>query len=297
MASRVTRNRTAFTLVELAIVLVIIGLLVGGVLVGRDLIKAAEMHATVKDIESYRLAVHTFRGKYNGIPGDLRYQDAQMFGLTTHPTPWQQSAYGRGDGNGLLENATVSSYSYAYRLGLGGEITLFWRQLGQAGLIPFVSTADGTVIDTTTVTPDLLSPVLPKLRLGSSYNYMLVTGVDYLGGNFFYLGALTTSSASGSFGSLGSWPGLTGREAKYLDEKMDDGYPATGEVVSLFVANYAVPPTGGVPGIGNGGQGGSAPSSSNTVCYDNTTVQGAYGVKTSSVADTVRCSLRLKARF
>jgi prepilin-type N-terminal cleavage/methylation domain-containing protein len=45
------RNRQGFTLVELAIVLVIIGLLVGGILVGQDLIKAATVRTTVSDIE------------------------------------------------------------------------------------------------------------------------------------------------------------------------------------------------------------------------------------------------------
>ncbi len=45
----VTRLNSAFTLVELAIVLVIIGLLAGGVLVGKDLIRAAEIRSVIKD--------------------------------------------------------------------------------------------------------------------------------------------------------------------------------------------------------------------------------------------------------
>ena len=61
-----------FTLIELSIVLVIIGLIVGGVLVGQDLIKAAEIRATVSQVEGYNSAVNTFRLKYNGLPGDRR---------------------------------------------------------------------------------------------------------------------------------------------------------------------------------------------------------------------------------
>lgn len=45
------KNQSGFTLIELSIVLVIIGLIVGGVLVGRDLIKAAEVRAQVSQIE------------------------------------------------------------------------------------------------------------------------------------------------------------------------------------------------------------------------------------------------------
>ena len=48
---RDTNSRAGFTLVELAIVLVIIGLIIGGVLVGQDLIKAATIRSTVSDLE------------------------------------------------------------------------------------------------------------------------------------------------------------------------------------------------------------------------------------------------------
>ncbi|MEJ0010791.1 MAG: prepilin-type N-terminal cleavage/methylation domain-containing protein [Alphaproteobacteria bacterium] len=75
-------GRYAFTLVELAIVLVIIGLLVGGVLVGADLITSAKINATVSDLQSYTTAATTFRDKYNGIPGDLFLPKAQQAGLT-----------------------------------------------------------------------------------------------------------------------------------------------------------------------------------------------------------------------
>jgi prepilin-type N-terminal cleavage/methylation domain-containing protein len=63
--------RAGFTLIELSIVLVIIGLVVGGVLVGRDLICAAELRAQISQIEKYNTAVNTFYGKYGGLPGPL----------------------------------------------------------------------------------------------------------------------------------------------------------------------------------------------------------------------------------
>ena len=74
-------QQVGFTLIELSIVLVIIGLIVGGVLTGQDLIKAAEIRATVGQYEKYNTAVNTFRTKYNGIPGDLLTSSAQAFGL------------------------------------------------------------------------------------------------------------------------------------------------------------------------------------------------------------------------
>ena len=59
-----SHKSAGFTLIELSIVLVIIGLIIGGVLVGRDLIAAAQVRAQISQIEKYQTAVNTFRGKY-----------------------------------------------------------------------------------------------------------------------------------------------------------------------------------------------------------------------------------------
>jgi len=64
-------KRSAFTLVELSIVLVILGLLVGGTLTGQSLIHAAELRSVVKDYEKYKTAMHVFEDKYFALPGDM----------------------------------------------------------------------------------------------------------------------------------------------------------------------------------------------------------------------------------
>lgn len=65
-------SRSGFSLVELSIVLVILGLLTGGVLGGRALIRAAELRAITQEKEAFVTAVNTFRAKYNALPGDMR---------------------------------------------------------------------------------------------------------------------------------------------------------------------------------------------------------------------------------
>ena len=79
--------QSAFTLVELAIVLVIIGLIVGGILGGTDLIKSAEARKMMRQMEEINSALQTFRLKYNCVPGDC--VAASAFGLGTS---------GNGDG-------------------------------------------------------------------------------------------------------------------------------------------------------------------------------------------------------
>src|SRR5271163_852919 len=91
------KGEQCFTLIELSIVLVIIGLIVGGVLVGQDLIKAAEIRATVAQVEKYNAAVNTFRTKYNGIPGDIVNTQAAAFGLFNETT--SGGVAGHEDGN------------------------------------------------------------------------------------------------------------------------------------------------------------------------------------------------------
>ena len=60
-----------FTLVELSIVLVIVGLLMGGVLVGRDLVRKAQLRTVLTDLEEVQSATRLFSEQYNALPGDI----------------------------------------------------------------------------------------------------------------------------------------------------------------------------------------------------------------------------------
>jgi prepilin-type N-terminal cleavage/methylation domain-containing protein len=63
-------SRLGFTLFEIAIVMVIIGLLVGGVLVGQNLVESAAVKGTMKQIAHYDSAIENFQTRYNKLPGD-----------------------------------------------------------------------------------------------------------------------------------------------------------------------------------------------------------------------------------
>ncbi len=77
------KYKLGFTLIELSIVLVIIGLVVGGVLVGRDLIKSSEIRAQISQIEETKTAINTFNVKYGYLPGDMPPTHTSQLGFFT----------------------------------------------------------------------------------------------------------------------------------------------------------------------------------------------------------------------
>jgi hypothetical protein len=104
-------------------VLVIIGLVVGGVLVGQNLISAAQIRAQITQIEKYNSAVNTFKGKFNALPGDMRPEIATQYGFSVG-TNCGSGAQGLRDGNGLLETAGTFTLGQTY-----GETGLFWQDI------------------------------------------------------------------------------------------------------------------------------------------------------------------------
>lgn len=110
-------HKSGFTLLELSIVLVIIGLVVGGILVGHDLINSAKRQNVIKEATSLQQAILAFRLKYNSLPGDMTNPD-EFFG----PYTWIQTtpAY-RANGNGII----VADYE-------GADA---WNQLNLASLV------------------------------------------------------------------------------------------------------------------------------------------------------------------
>lgn len=218
-----------FTLIELSIVLIIIGLIIGGVLVGRDMIQAAELRATVGQLEKYRTAINTFRGKYNCMPGDC--DKFASFGFQT-----RGGTVGRGDGNGKIEYCDLADQSYDMQ---GCETNLFWRDLSESNLISesFVTATDAH--------PHIQAANLylyyPQPKF-SKTNYIIVfnSGILAVGAypqvlpnlNYFGIMALPIGITGANGDGVQPDAKITPNEAYGIDIKTDDGAPLTGTVLS-----------------------------------------------------------------
>ena len=257
-------HRKGFSLVELSIVLVILGLLTGGILTGQNLIRAAELRSVTTDFQAYQTAAQTFRDKYFALPGDMP-NATDFWGSATCPTAagtGTETCDGNGDGD-LDFPAAANQY---------GELFTFWQHLANAGLIK----GSYTGIAGADVTDAILGQNVPRAKLGNAgwaaHTYDNSDGslvwpfhLDF--GNNFIIGA----DCSGN--QYPRCPLFTPEEAWNIDTKMDDGMPAQGKIVV----------------DGNG----SVANCTDTPGDDDTVFTGPYQLNNDSVA----CSLRFRDAF
>jgi len=109
------KGQQGFTLIEIAIVLVIIGLLLGGVLKGQELIQNARVRNIISQQDGIKAAFFGFQDRYRGIPGDYTKDNAKI------NIPGASDTCG-GDGNSLIDSSAESLCSW-YHLTKAGFIT------------------------------------------------------------------------------------------------------------------------------------------------------------------------------
>lgn len=221
-----------FTLIELSIVIVIIGLLLGAIAVGRDLIEAASIRATVAQIEKYKSDVNAFSTKYNGLPGDLIASQASQVGMSV-----RSGLAGKGDGNGILEGCSAAAVATATVAGC--ETILFWNDLTTANMVEGNFVGGNSAISMASLEDDEFSLISdawasPLVTLDKNTiqpaaeikngNYIIVYSDS--GSNYFEITGLTSSTG----GTYTLFNALTPIEALNMDNKIDDGNPMAGRI-------------------------------------------------------------------
>jgi len=224
----------AFTLIELSIVLVVIGLLAGGILVGRDLIAASAIRAQISQIQRYQQAVNAFKGKFGYLPGDIPDPVASQYGFSPRNSSYGNG--GQGDGNAILLGCCQGPYCSGIYEGCG-ENVMFWVDLSVAGLIGERFNTATTGTNPGDISSTMIGLYFPAARIGSENSVYVYSGGWFASSildnqNYFGLAALTGITSGWS---LNSKPGLTVRQAYEIDKKLDDGNPLNGKANITFV--------------------------------------------------------------
>ena len=273
LTAKKNNKNSGFTLIELSIVMVIIGLIISGILIGQDLIHGAEVRGMISQMDKYSSALNSFKTKFNALPGDFSGATSYINGSTA----------GNGDGY-IAINGTTGAYATAAATkttlvttaGTNTEAQGFWQQLSAMGLIEGNFTGAGTITLGTTF------PLLKNNKAGI-YVYSFadaggtINSVSSAGtSNFYHLGLAPSS------GTPSAQNGFSPDDARNIDVKMDDGMPFTGNIVARggIEAAYTVGTTVG----------------GNTCAFGAATTPAVNGSDTYNTAagSSLQCQLRIK---
>jgi prepilin-type N-terminal cleavage/methylation domain-containing protein len=195
-------QQSGFTLVEIAIVLVIIGLLLGGILKGQELINSAKVKNIANDFRVIPTYIYAYQDKFKALPGDDANVVVHLGSLTPAATP--------GNGNGVIDGTVFTS-------GLPtGEALQFWQHVRAANL------ASGST------DPADTANYVPVNAVGGRIS---VAGMSTTTGQPWITGMTGTYQICSK--------AILGKFVKQLDIQMDDGSTNAGSMRAVLDSQAA----------------------------------------------------------
>ncbi len=192
-----------FSLVEVAIALIVIGVILGGVLKGRQLIENARMNVLMRNVDMYRVAFHLFQETYGALPGDFHLASDQIDGCLRN-----------GNNDGIISGQGLNPQDEA------GQA---WRHLSSAHLISDVGAL-----------PQFghagRGKGVPHEKIGGVMTVRYAPDVN-MPGHWLLLGQENGAEGDGAL--------LTPRQAQTICQKMDSIDPMCGRVQGRHGANVA----------------------------------------------------------
>ena len=205
------KNQNGFTLVEISIVMIIVGLLIGGTFGGMKLIENMQVNKAVQDLKAFDAGGLTFRDIYGRLPGDLRNPSSRLPNCSAPPC----STSGNGDRKigGDFDNANITVTDEAF---------VYWQHLLAADLISGIK----NVADLTYGEGQPENPITGGFML-----------MGMISGPFWFTSvsskhAIITTEQGGVMASSTDVDIIPCEPVRSIDRKIDDGRPGTGRVLS-----------------------------------------------------------------
>jgi prepilin-type N-terminal cleavage/methylation domain-containing protein len=211
--------RHGFTLIELAVVVAIIGLVAGGIVITRDITRSAELTSVMAQSRQYHAAIEAFTEKYQQLPGDMfdaidYWGAAHATPATCRTTPSTGLETCNGDGDWLIEGDSGA---------ISHEQLRAWQHLSNGGFIE--GTADGATV-AGSVEPTAIDNGQFSISTTNFANLDVYSDND---GVALFLSNIIPSGSTYLGDEISDF---TAPEAKKIDNKMDDGIANSGLVLT-----------------------------------------------------------------
>lgn len=219
MKKTLSSKKSAFSLIELSIVLIIIGLLIAGITGGASLIKSSELRSIMGEARGYAVSVNSFFTQYDQYPGDANINVGSVCSATC-----------LGDRDNKIEFINDNSTTFS-------EGWDAWRDLKDIGAIDLALTDPSSLASPGAMVPNTNFPGSKIKGAGwlFDYNTTASQNIVVLTGTTVATDLTTSPKKQNLFGSSGVVASsvISAPDALSIDSKIDDGAANSGNVLAV----------------------------------------------------------------